>query len=65
MNKHYDQDAIQRMQVYYWIKEVKPGRRDLLDTRPPPRTPGERLDDCIGRTLKTDPHLSTRKFTND
>jgi histone-lysine N-methyltransferase SETMAR len=29
---------------------------------PPGRAPDERLDDCIGKALKEDPHLSTRKI---
>jgi hypothetical protein len=65
MNKQYDRHALQRMQVYCWIKEMKSDRKNLSDMRPPRRTPDEGLDDCIGRTLKEDPHLSTGKITLD
>jgi hypothetical protein len=29
LNKHYGQDALERTQVYDWIKEVKSGRRNF------------------------------------
>jgi hypothetical protein len=34
LNKHYHRVAPQRTQVYYWIEEVKSGRKDL-STIPP------------------------------
>jgi hypothetical protein len=48
--------------VYYWIKEVKSGRKDLSNISPPGRARDDGLDDCIGKTLKKDPHVSTRKI---
>jgi hypothetical protein len=40
LNQHYDGDAPQRMQVYYWIKEVKSGRKDLSNVPPLGRPSG-------------------------
>jgi hypothetical protein len=57
LNKHHDGDALQRTQVYYWIKEVK-WRKKNLSNGPPREGP----DDCIATALKEDPHLSTRKI---
>jgi hypothetical protein len=41
LNKHYSRDVLQRRQVYYWIKEVKSGRKDPSNLPPP----GRALDD--------------------
>jgi hypothetical protein len=49
------------MQVYYWINIVKSGRKDLSNIYPPGMAPGEGADTCIGKTLKENPDLSTRK----
>jgi hypothetical protein len=62
LNKHYGWDAIQRTQVYYWIKEVKSEGKDLSNIPPAGRAPDEGLYSCIGKALKEDPHLSTRKI---
>jgi hypothetical protein len=48
--------------VYCWIKEVKSGRKDLSNLPPPGTAPDEKLDDCIAKALKGNPHLSTRKI---
>jgi hypothetical protein len=48
--------------VYYSIKEVKSGRKNLSNISPPGRALDEGLDDCIEKALKEDPHLSTRKI---
>jgi hypothetical protein len=60
LSKHYDPDVIQAAQIYYWTKEVKPGKTDLLTILPPETSPEMGLDDCIGRPLKEDPHLSAK-----
>jgi hypothetical protein len=62
LNKHHGWDALQRTQVYYWIKDVKSRRKDLLNITPPGKAPDEGLDDCIGKALKDDPCFSTRKI---
>jgi hypothetical protein len=62
LNKHDGWDALQRTQVHRWIKEVKSGRKDLPKVRPLGRAPDERPGDCIGKTLREDPHLSTRRL---
>jgi hypothetical protein len=62
LNKHYSADALQRMQVCHWIKQVKSGRNDLSNVSPPGRAPDEALNDCIAKALEEDPHLSTRKI---
>jgi hypothetical protein len=62
LNKHYGGDALQRTQVYCWIKEVKLGNKDLSNVPPPRRGPDERLYDCIAKALQEDPHLSTTKI---
>jgi hypothetical protein len=61
-NEQHGGDALQRAQMYYSIKEVKSGRMDLSNVRPLRKAPDEGLDDCIGKALKEDPHLSTRKI---
>jgi hypothetical protein len=35
LNNNWGGDALQQMQVYYWIKEVKSGRKDLSNVPPP------------------------------
>jgi hypothetical protein len=62
LNKHYGKDALQRTQVYCWIKKVKTGRQNLSNLPPPGRTSDEGLDDCIAKALKEDPHPSTREI---
>jgi hypothetical protein len=62
LNKHYGRDALQRTQVYCWIKEVKSGRNDLSNIPPPGMAPDEGPVNCIGKALKEDPNLSTRKI---
>jgi hypothetical protein len=62
LNKHYGRDALQGTQMYYWIKEVKSGRKDLSNIQPLGMAPDEGLNDCLGKALKEDPHLSTRKI---
>jgi hypothetical protein len=43
LSNHYRRDALQQTLVYYWIKEVKSGRKDLSDIQPPGRAPDESL----------------------
>jgi hypothetical protein len=57
LNKHYRGDALQRKQVYNWIKEMKSKRRDLSNIQPLERVPDEGLDDCNAKALTEDPHL--------
>jgi hypothetical protein len=45
-----------------WIKEVQSRRKELSKISPPGRASDEGLDDCIGKPLTKDPHLSTRKI---
>jgi hypothetical protein len=61
LNKDYGRDALQRMQVHDSIKDLKSGSKDLPNIPPPGREPDNGLDKCIGKALKQDPHLSTRK----
>jgi response regulator of citrate/malate metabolism len=60
LNKHYSRDTF-RMQVHSSIKEVNSGRKDLSNTSPR-RVQDKGLDNCIEKTLKEDPHLSTPKI---
>jgi hypothetical protein len=53
LNKHSGRDALQRVQVYYWIKEVKSRRKNLSNIPPPRKAPYEILNDWIGRELKS------------
>jgi hypothetical protein len=62
LTKYYCGDALQRMKVYYWIKEVKSGKNDSSNVPPPARAPDDGLDDCIAKALKEDLHLSPRKI---
>jgi hypothetical protein len=62
LNEHYVRDAIQRTQVYHWIKEVKSGRKDPSNILLLRRAPNEGPDDCIEKALKEDPRLSRRKI---
>jgi hypothetical protein len=62
LNEHYGRDALERTQVHYWIKEARSGRKNLSNIPPPGRAWNNGLDDCIGKALKEDPHLSTRKI---
>jgi hypothetical protein len=62
LHKYYGRDALQRTQVYYWIREVKSGRKDLLNISPAGSALDEGLYHCIAKGLKEDPHLSTRKI---
>jgi predicted HTH transcriptional regulator len=48
--------------VYYWIKEVKSGRKDLSNVLPPGMAQDEALDDCIAKAVKENPDPSTRKI---
>jgi hypothetical protein len=54
LNKHYARDALRRTQVYFGIKDVKSGRKDLSNTQPPGRVLDEGLDSCIKTVLKDD-----------
>jgi hypothetical protein len=62
LDKYYGWDALRRRQVYYLIKEVKSGRKDLSDVWPPGRVSDMGLNDCIGKVLREDPRLSTTKI---
>jgi hypothetical protein len=62
LNHRYCRDAIQRMQVYCWIPKVKLGRKNLSNIPRVGKTPDERLGDSIGKTLKEDADLSTRRI---
>jgi hypothetical protein len=62
LDDYYGRDALQRMHTHYRIKELKSGRHDLSNTPPLGRTPDEGLDDCIGKALKENSHLSMRKI---
>jgi hypothetical protein len=61
LNHHY-RDALQRTQVYCWIKEVQSEGKDSSNIPSRGRASDEGLDDCIRKGLKEDPHLSTRKI---
>jgi hypothetical protein len=61
LNKPFSEDLLQRTQVYYGIKEVKSGTKDLSGVPPPGRALDEGSDDCIAKALKEDLHLLTRK----
>jgi hypothetical protein len=61
LNQYDDRDAVQRMRVYYWIKEVKSRRMDLSTMSPPGRASDEGLDNGIGKALNENPSLSVRK----
>jgi hypothetical protein len=62
LNKHYNGDALQRTQVYYWVKEGKSERKNTSNTPPLRRAANEGLNDCIGKALKGDPRLSMGKI---
>jgi AraC-like DNA-binding protein len=62
LNKHYGGDALQRTQVYHWIKEEKFGNKELSNIPPPRRAPDKGLYDCIAKALQEDPHLSTARI---
>jgi hypothetical protein len=64
LHKHYGGDALQRTQIYHWIKEVKSRRKAFSNVPAPGRAPDEGLSDCIAMVLKEDLHLSTRKIAN-
>jgi hypothetical protein len=62
LKKHYGRIAFQRLQVFYWIKEVKSARKNLSNIPRPGRAADERPNDCIERALKKDPCISTKKI---
>jgi hypothetical protein len=64
LNKRYGGDALQRTNVYCWIKDVKSGRRHLSNVSPQGRAPDEGLHDGIAKALRKDPHLPTRNSAN-
>jgi hypothetical protein len=64
LNEHYGGDALQRTQVYHWIKDVKSGRKDLSKVPPRGSVPDKGLDDCIAQALREDLHHSTRRIAN-
>jgi hypothetical protein len=41
--EHDAEDTLSRRKVYYWIKMVKLGRKDLSNIAPPGREPDEAL----------------------
>jgi hypothetical protein len=62
LHDQYGLDAFQRTQVYCWINEVKPGKKNLSNIPPPRRAPDKGQNDCIAKALKEDSLLSTRKI---
>lgn len=62
LNKNYVRDAIQRMQVYHWIKEVKSRRNDLSNIPRSGRALDEELDDCIGKASKRIPAFQWKRL---
>jgi hypothetical protein len=60
--QHYEEDALSRTQVYFWIDEVKRGRTDVNTMASPGREPDESLAAVIAGKLHTDPHFSARKL---
>jgi hypothetical protein len=62
LNKCYGRNALQRTQMYYWIREVKSGRKDLSNVSPAGWALDEGLDHCVAKGLKEDIHPSTRKI---
>jgi hypothetical protein len=45
LNKHYSRGALQQAKMYYWIRDVKSGRKHLSNITPPGRTPDKGLGD--------------------
>jgi hypothetical protein len=48
--------------MYFWISEVKRGRRDLHTIASPGREPDESLAAIVAGKLDADPHFSARKL---
>jgi hypothetical protein len=62
LRQHYEEDALSRTQVYFWMNEVKRGRMDLDTVASPGREPDESLATVIAGKLDADPHFSARKL---
>jgi hypothetical protein len=62
LRQHYGEDALSRTQVYFWIREVKPGRTDFNTIASPGKEPDESLAAVIAGGLDCDPQFSARKL---
>jgi hypothetical protein len=58
LRDHYGTETLSRIQVSYWINEVKRRITDLNTVTSPGREPDEGLAAVIAGKLDADPHLS-------
>ena len=61
----YGLDALSKTQVYYWVNEIKHGRKDLSDAHRPGRPVDEQLIVSIYDRVRDDPFISARMLAND
>jgi hypothetical protein len=50
------------MHVFYWVREIRPGREDLSDGARPGRPCQNNLDTILAHKLQPDPHTSALKL---
>jgi AraC-like DNA-binding protein len=62
LRQHYEEGAVSRAQVYFWINGVKRGRMDLNTIASPGTEPDESLASIIAGKLDADPHFSAGKL---
>jgi hypothetical protein len=62
LRDHYGEDALSRMQIYFWINEIKRGKTDFNNSASRGRGPDEDFAGVIPAKLNADPHLPARKL---
>lgn len=60
LNEVYQEECLCDSQIYYWISEIRFGRKDLSNQKSTGRPYDENIDDFILRQLEKDPHTTAR-----
>jgi hypothetical protein len=60
----YEDRAMKRMQVYFWIAEVRRGREDFSDEDQPGGPPDIGLDEVLVHRSEAESHMTARKIAD-
>ena len=63
LNEVYQEESLSNTQIYYWISEIRFGRKDLSNHKSTGRPFDEKIDDFIIKQLEKDLHTTARMIT--
>jgi hypothetical protein len=62
LQKIYHEASMKKIQVFFWVGEVRRGREDLSDEERVGRLPTAGLDEILAHRLNRDPHITARRL---